>query len=110
MNGEWCGNPADYGIPLEFEGVDFNAVINFNITTFQNIGRSLLTIFQCITMDGWTSIMYIMMDGSLFPLAAFYFCILIVFGSFFLINLILAVIMESFLEIRDKDIQNKIAK
>uniref|UniRef100_A0A0R3TBU4 Ion_trans domain-containing protein n=1 Tax=Rodentolepis nana TaxID=102285 RepID=A0A0R3TBU4_RODNA len=30
---------------------------NFGITSFDNIGYSMLTVFQCITMEGWTDIM-----------------------------------------------------
>lgn len=31
---------------------------NSGITNFDNIGFAMLTVFQCITMEGWTSIMY----------------------------------------------------
>lgn len=31
---------------------------NDGITNFDNIGYAMLTVFQCITMEGWTSIMY----------------------------------------------------
>lgn len=31
---------------------------NDGITNFDNIGFAMLTVFQCITMEGWTSIMY----------------------------------------------------
>ena len=31
---------------------------NKGITNFDNIGFAMLTVFQCITMEGWTSIMY----------------------------------------------------
>lgn len=31
---------------------------NFGITSFDNIGFAMLTVFQCITMEGWTSILY----------------------------------------------------
>ena len=31
---------------------------NKGITTFDNIFLSMLTVFQCITMEGWTEIMY----------------------------------------------------
>ncbi|VDD80853.1 unnamed protein product [Mesocestoides corti] len=30
---------------------------NYGITSFDNIGYSMLTVFQCITMEGWTDIM-----------------------------------------------------
>lgn len=31
---------------------------NNGITSFDNIGFAMLTVFQCITMEGWTSILY----------------------------------------------------
>lgn len=31
---------------------------NKGITSFDNIGYAMLTVFQCITMEGWTPIMY----------------------------------------------------
>lgn len=31
---------------------------NMGITSFDNIGFAMLTVFQCITMEGWTSILY----------------------------------------------------
>lgn len=30
---------------------------NKGITSFDNIGFAMLTVFQCITMEGWTPIM-----------------------------------------------------
>ena len=31
--------------------------LNYNLTNFDNLGSAFLTIFQCITMEGWTKIM-----------------------------------------------------
>lgn len=31
---------------------------NFGITNFDNILFAVLTVFQCITMEGWTDILY----------------------------------------------------
>lgn len=31
---------------------------NDGITNFDNIGLAMLTVFQCISMEGWTDIMY----------------------------------------------------
>lgn len=31
---------------------------NNGITNFDNIGYAMLTVFQCITMEGWTNVMY----------------------------------------------------
>ena len=31
---------------------------NYGITSFDNIGFAMLTVFQCITMEGWVNVMY----------------------------------------------------
>ena len=31
----------------------------YGIINFDNIGLSMLTVFQCITMEGWTNILYV---------------------------------------------------
>ena len=36
---------------------------NYGITSFDNIEYSWLTIFQCVTLEGWTPIMYMAMDA-----------------------------------------------
>jgi len=30
----------------------------YGIINFDNFGLAMLTVFQCITMEGWTSILY----------------------------------------------------
>ncbi|QQP56286.1 Uncharacterized protein FKW44_000900, partial [Caligus rogercresseyi] len=31
---------------------------NSGITSFDNIGLAMLTVFQCVSMEGWTPILY----------------------------------------------------
>lgn len=31
---------------------------NDGITNFDNFGLSMLTVFQCITLEGWTDVLY----------------------------------------------------
>ena len=31
---------------------------NQGITSFDNIGLAMITVFQCVTMEGWTDILY----------------------------------------------------
>lgn len=31
---------------------------NFGITNFDNFGLAMLTVFQCVTNEGWTQVMY----------------------------------------------------
>ncbi|VDK72353.1 unnamed protein product, partial [Dibothriocephalus latus] len=65
---------------------------NYGITSFDNIGYAMLTVFQCITMEGWTDIMYTTDDAIGDRFNALYFVPLIVLGSFFMLNLILGVL------------------
>ena len=53
-NNEYCGNPSEYNIDLNNDGVYDNVVLNYGITSFDNVGSSLLTVFQIVTTDGWT--------------------------------------------------------
>ena len=68
------------------------------VNSFDHLGWALLTIFQSMTLEGWTVVMYMLQaaDAFMYPVATLYFVLLIFFGSFFLINLFLAVIFESF--------------
>ena len=68
---------------------------NFGYSNFDNIAWAWLTIFQCISMEGWTNIMYMTMD-TVTTWTWPYFVVLIVFGSFFAVNLALAVLFVYF--------------
>ncbi|XP_055327220.1 voltage-dependent calcium channel type A subunit alpha-1-like isoform X2 [Paramacrobiotus metropolitanus] len=75
---------------------------NYGITSFDNIGFAMLTVFQCITMEGWTSVLYYTDDalGSMFNWA--YFVPLIIVGSFFMLNLVLGVLSGEFAKERER--------
>ncbi|NP_001335573.1 Voltage-dependent calcium channel type A subunit alpha-1 [Caenorhabditis elegans] len=75
---------------------------NYGITSFDNIGFAMITVFQCITMEGWTTVMYYTNDslGSTYNWA--YFIPLIVLGSFFMLNLVLGVLSGEFAKERER--------
>jgi hypothetical protein len=72
---------------------------------FDEFGSAFLTIFQCVTMEGWTDVMYQLQDSWGGLITALYFVFLILFGSFFVLNLMLAVIWEQFEEMKEKDLE-----
>ena len=47
-----------------------------------------------ITLEGWAKIMYNMMDSNIAWMAILFSILLIILGSFFLLNVILAVLAE----------------
>ncbi|CAF3877318.1 unnamed protein product [Rotaria magnacalcarata] len=63
--------------------------------SFDNIFSAWLAIFQIITCEGWVTIMYYVQDAHSFW-DWIYFVSLIVIGSFFMMNLCLAVISAQF--------------
>jgi hypothetical protein len=44
---------------------------NDGITSFDNFGLAMLTVFQCITLEGWTDVMYLVRLQTLFRLLSF---------------------------------------
>lgn len=94
---------------------------NGGITNFDNFFFAMLTVFQCITMEGWTDVLYwvkgcqavvimshflylyviktgnvflcVQMNDAIgFELPWVYFVSLVIFGSFFVLNLVLGVL------------------
>uniref|UniRef100_A0A8C1LMT0 Voltage-dependent L-type calcium channel subunit alpha n=1 Tax=Cyprinus carpio TaxID=7962 RepID=A0A8C1LMT0_CYPCA len=75
---------------------------NFGITHFDNFGFSMLTVFQCITMESWTDVLYWINDAMGNDWPWIYFLTLILLGSFFILNLVLGVLSGEFTKEREK--------
>merc|ERR1712223_52314 len=75
---------------------------NFGITNFDNFGLSMLTVFQCVTLEGWTDVLYWVQDsmGNTWQFA--YFVSMVVLGAFFVMNLILGVLSGEFSKEKEK--------
>uniref|UniRef100_A0A7N6AA31 Ion transport domain-containing protein n=1 Tax=Anabas testudineus TaxID=64144 RepID=A0A7N6AA31_ANATE len=100
------------------EGASVNGCINLNLyynvcrpgdlnphkgaVNFDNIGYAWIAIFQVITLEGWVDIMYYVMDAHSFY-NFIYFILLIIVGSFFMINLCLVVIATQFSETKQRE-------
>ncbi|KAF1318920.1 Voltage-gated ion channel, partial [Globisporangium splendens] len=94
----------------------YNSDVNWGFSNFDNIAVAALTIFQCIAREGWSDAMYMLQDAGYGLSAVCYFVSFIIVGSFFMLNLTLAVIWEnssdaSFIEAEEKklfvDAENK---
>ncbi|XP_065218942.1 muscle calcium channel subunit alpha-1 isoform X4 [Planococcus citri] len=75
---------------------------NFGITNFDNFGLAMLTVFQCITLEGWTDVLYNIQDASGSTWQWSYFISLVILGAFFVMNLILGVLSGEFSKEREK--------
>lgn len=67
---------------------------------FDNLAHALFTVYQSASQEGWSHVMYAAMDSLDAFRAAFYFVTLIFFLAWLVKNVFIAVITETFNEIR----------
>ncbi len=91
----YCHAPSDAELGVEIDDILNDELIDYGITVFDNLGSALITVFQMITLEGWTKIMYNLMDADISWMAVIFSILLIMIGSFFLLNVILAVLAEA---------------
>ncbi len=60
---------------------------------WSNIGRSMLTLFTVLTLEGWPDIMYPLLDLS--PWVAVYFISFVLIATFIVFNMVIGVILNS---------------
>ncbi|OWZ15606.1 Voltage-gated Ion Channel, partial [Phytophthora megakarya] len=102
ISGETCGGNYDaFGNPrflnnIVMEDALFFDALDFGLTTYDNLGKSVVTFFQVITSEGWTNIMYMCMDSTQPIIAVIFYLVFIVFDSIFVMNLTLAIIADEF--------------
>ncbi len=62
-------------------------------THWRTLGISLLTLFRVVTLEDWTDVMYVAME--LHPMAWVYFVSFVILGTFVVINLFIAVVLNN---------------
>lgn len=111
-NGYTCGSPTHSNAlpkPYKFEWNEtvFNSLmltenysdddlIAYDLASFNDLIYGLQNIFVMITLEGWSGLMYNLSDATMSYMAIGFCVLLVVIGSFFLLNVILAVIMDAF--------------
>lgn len=77
---------------------EFSPQLYFNVFIWKHFGGSLLSVFQIVTAESWGNHMYNLINSSNFFLP-FLFCFVIhMFGTYYLMNLMLVVIIESYIQ------------
>jgi hypothetical protein len=57
--GTYCGAPVEYDLPWNETEVNV-AEFNYGITKFDNVIYSFISVFQCLTGEGWSFLMYLL--------------------------------------------------
>ncbi|XP_008296940.1 voltage-dependent T-type calcium channel subunit alpha-1H-like [Stegastes partitus] len=110
----WCPNefvPAVVGETTD-ACVNWNAYYNvcragdhnphMGAINFDNIGYAWITVFQVMTLKGWTNIMGYFMDSSSFWSFS-YFLVATILGTTFIVNVCGVIIASHFSEIMERD-------
>ncbi|XP_036331768.1 sodium channel protein 60E [Rhagoletis pomonella] len=93
-----CGNlTGARHCPLGYTCLCVGENPNHGYTNFDNFMWSMLTTFQLITLDYWENV-YNMVLATSGPMSVSFFTVVVFFGSFYLINLMLAVVALSYEE------------
>ncbi|EDW02408.1 GH19909 [Drosophila grimshawi] len=93
-----CGNlTGARHCPFGFVCICVGENPNHGYTNFDNFMWSMLTTFQLITLDYWENV-YNMVLATCGPMSVSFFTVVVFFGSFYLINLMLAVVALSYEE------------
>lgn len=82
--------------PLFYDGIRNIAEISYGIPNFDSFPNGLVTVFQVLTLEGWSQMLYNYQDAGDPKTAIVFFALVVIIGAFFSLNLFLASIMESF--------------
>lgn len=94
VSSSFCGSEK---CELGFVCVDSLDNPNYGNSNFDNTAYALLTVFQCITLEGWSELLKISVYTTS-PISTIYFVLVTFIGAFVLTNLALAIIKASFTE------------
>ncbi|XP_054160598.1 sodium channel protein para-like isoform X3 [Oppia nitens] len=96
-----CGNSSQQCPPNYSCLLGFGENPNFGYTNFDTFGWALLSSFRLMTQDAWESL-YQMILRVTGPWHMGFFVVVIFLGSFYLLNLILAIVAMSYDELQKK--------
>ena len=94
-NTGWCNDAHGWNEnPFDFGG---------GYLSYDNFAQAMLIIFQVLTNEGWTDIMYLYEDGWDKWGSRFFHISWVILGSFFVIQLALAVLSHSFVQAQEEE-------
>jgi hypothetical protein len=103
-----CGSPLDFGLNTTIDNVESNKVLFYDIATFKNIVSSLITVFQLVNADNSMAQYANLVYSSDFLLPTLFLILIHMFGTFYIMNLPMVFIMESYIEAEDQFAKDEI--
>ena len=69
--------------------------------SFDNMAAALMMLFQIITTDGWSEILYLLHEGSSAGMATVFFVVFIFTGTMYFMNICLAIVTNCYSQNKD---------
>ena len=93
-----CGNTGfeNRTSPDIIDSVIDQESIQYGFVGFDEMGMAMRTIFQVLTLEGWSDLTYNFSDANDPTIAVIFFVGIVVMGAMFAMNLVLGQVMESF--------------
>ena len=66
---------------------------------FQSFNNAFISVFQLLTVENWPTLLYAGLRNTFQPLVAFYYISFILIGNYILLNMFLAIMLDSFVEV-----------
>ena len=69
--------------------------LNQGYSTFDNIFKAFLTIYNCMTLNGWSKIMYMVQNGYSYTGSSIFFISLVIILNYLVLNFTIAILMDN---------------
>ena len=70
---------------MENDGIYDDPYIQYGINSYDNILKAFFGVFQVLTVEDWTPLMYNLADGYSQFIAKAYFCLIVIFGHYYML-------------------------
>ena len=82
--------------------------LNHGYSTFDNFIKAFLTIYNCMTLNGWSKIMYMVQNGYSYSGSSIFFVSLVIILNYLVLNFTIAILMDNIEKNMNKDNNGKI--
>ena len=81
--------------------------LNEGYSTFDNFFKAFLTIYNCMTLNGWSKIMYMVQNGYSYSGSTIFFASLVIILNYLVLNFTIAILMDNIEKNVKKDNQER---
>ena len=70
--------------------------LNYGYSTFDNFFKAFLTIYNCMTLNGWSKIMYNVQNGYSYSGSSIFFISMVILLNYIVLNFTITILMDNF--------------